>query len=104
MRGRWASAALGAGIARYRANQRAQEEIESVNQTNQLEMEKMRASYQHEIDQLKAHQAHARPKPQQSASSEDPFVKLKKLAELKQQGIITDEEFQKLKGGLLSKI
>jgi hypothetical protein len=36
MRGRWASAALGAGIARHRADQRAQQE-ESVKQANQIE-------------------------------------------------------------------
>ena len=37
MRGRWASAGLGAGIARHRADQGAQQEIESVNQANQIE-------------------------------------------------------------------
>ena len=41
MRGRWASAALGAGIARYSADQEAQQEIQAVNQANQIEMEKM---------------------------------------------------------------
>jgi hypothetical protein len=35
---------------------------------------------------------------------EDPYQKLKKYADLNQQGIITEEEFQKLKLSLLSKI
>ena len=39
MRGRWASAALGAGIARHRTEMRMDEQAES---------------YQREIDQLKA--------------------------------------------------
>ena len=104
MRGRWASAALGAGIARHRAEGRAQQEIDAANQASQLEMEKMRASYQHEIDQLKASQGQARPQPQHSAGAEDPFAKLKKLADLKQQGILTEEEFQKAKAELLSKL
>ena len=105
MRGRWASAALGAGIARHRAEERAQQDIDAANQASQLEMEKMRASYQHEIDQLKANQTRAQPRPQQSAADpQDPFTKLKKLADLKQQGILTEQEFQKVKAQLLSKL
>jgi len=104
MRGRWASAALGAGIARHRAEERAQQDIDAANQASQLEMEKMRASYQHEIDQLKANQARAQPRPQQSDEPQDPFTKLKKLADLKQQGILTEQEFQKVKAQLLSKL
>jgi len=102
MRGRWASAAIGAGIARHRAEGRAQQEIDAANQASQLEMEKMKASYQHEIDQLRASQAQARPQPQQSA--EDPMAKLKKLADLKQQGILSEEEFQKMKASLIAQL
>ena len=103
MRGRWASAAVGAGIARHRAAGRAEAEVNSANQANQLEMEKMQASYQHEIDQLKGQQQ-AAPQPQQAAASEDPMTKLKKLADLKAQGVISEEEFQKLKADLLTKL
>ncbi|MGB8449879.1 MAG: SHOCT domain-containing protein [Nitrososphaeraceae archaeon] len=102
MRGRWASAAIGAGIARHRAEGRAEQEIQAANQASQLEMEKMKASYQHEIDQLRASQAHAPPQPQQSA--EDPMAKLKKLADLKQQGILSEEEFQKMKTSLIAQL
>ena len=35
---------------------------------------------------------------------EDPAQKLQKYADLKQKGVITDEEFQKLKANLLSQI
>ena len=102
MRGRWASVAIGAGIARHRAEGRAEQEIQAANQASQLEMEKMKASYQHEIDQLRASQAHAPPQPQQSA--EDPMAKLKKLADLKQQGILSEEEFQKMKTSLIAQL
>ena len=102
MRGRWASAAIGAGIARHRAEGRAQQEIDAANQASQLEMEKMKASYQHEIDQLRASQVQARPQPQQAA--EDPMAKLKKLADLKQQGILSEEEFQKMKASLIAQL
>jgi multidrug resistance efflux pump len=44
------------------------------------------------------------PQPQPQPQHEDPTQKLQKYAELKQKGIITDEEFQKLKADLLSKI
>jgi len=104
MRGRWASAAIGAGIARSRAEGRAQQEVSAANQASQLEMEKMKSSYQHEIDQLKASQAQAPPQPQQSAASEDPMAKLKKLADLKAQGILSEEEFQKMKADLIAKM
>ena len=102
MRGRWASMAIGAGIARHRAEGRAEQEIQAANQASQLEMEKMKASYQHEMDQLRASQARAPPQPQQSA--EDPMAKLKKLADLKQQGILSEEEFQKMKTSLIAQL
>ena len=92
MRGRWASAAIGAGIARNRAEDRAQ-----------AQMDQQAASYQREIDQLKAAQAQPS-QAQQSSGQEDVTQKLKKLADLKQQGILTEEEFQKLKTDLLAKL
>jgi Short C-terminal domain len=104
MRGRWASAAIGAGIARNRANAAADQQMQAADQANQIEMEKMKASYQHELDQLKAKQAQA-PQPQQSSGGqEDITTKLRKLGELKQQGILSEEEFQKLKADLIAKL
>ena len=100
MRGRWASAAIGAGIARHRADGRAQQEIQAADQASQLEMEKMKAQHQHEMDQLRADKAQTQP--QQSA--EDPMAKLKKLADLKQQGILSEEEFQKMKASLIAQL
>ena len=87
MRGRWASAAIGASIARNRAGAKMDEQAES---------------YQREIDQLKAAQAQPS-QAQQSSGQEDITQKLKKLTDLKQQGILTEEEFQKLKTDLLAK-
>ena len=104
MRGRWASAAIGAGIARNRAQGRAEQEVNAANQANQVEMEKMKASYQHEIDQMKASQAQAQAAPQPQQAAEDPMVKLKKLADLKQQGILSEEEFQKMKAALINQM
>jgi putative oligomerization/nucleic acid binding protein len=104
MRGRWASAAIGAGIARNRAQGRAEQEVNAANQANQVEMEKMKANYQHEIDQMKASQAQAQAAPQPQQPAEDPMVKLKKLADLKQQGILSEEEFQKMKASLISQL
>ena len=53
---------------------------------------------QRQIESLQ--QQKQQPQPQH----EDPAQKLKKYAELKQQGIITEEEFTKLKTDLLSKM
>ena len=76
----------------------------AADQANQIEMEKMKASYQHELDQLKASQAQARQPQQSSGGQEDITTKLRKLGELKQQGILSEEEFQKLKADLIAKL
>jgi len=102
MRGRWASAAVGAGIARHRAGAAADQQVQAANQASQLEMQKMEAQHQHEMDQFRMSQAQAAPQPQQAA--EDPMAKLKKLADLKQQGILSEEEFQKMKASLLAQL
>ena len=102
MRGRWASAAVGAGIARHRAGAAADQQVQAANQASQLEMQKMEAQHQHEMDQLRMSQAQAAPQPQQAA--EDPMAKLKKLADLKQQGIFSEEEFQKMKAALIAQL
>ena len=103
MRGRWASAAVGAGIARHRAGAAADQQVQAANQASQLEMQKMEAQHQHEMDQLRMSQAQAAPQPQAQAA-EDPMAKLKKLADLKQQGILSEEEFQKMKAALIAKL
>ena len=97
MRGRWASAAIGAGIARNRAGR----EMEQQDAAHQREMDQLRAEQQRQIDELKQQQ---QSKPQQSSGQEDVTQKLQKLADLKKQGILSDEEFQKLKMELLAKL
>ena len=57
---------------------------------------------QRQIEALQQQKQQQQPQPQ--AQQEDHFQKLKKYGELRQQGIITEEEFQKLKADLLSKI
>jgi hypothetical protein len=96
MRGRWASAAIGAGVARRRAGA----EMEQQDAAHQREMDQLKADQQRQIDELKQQQS----KPQQSSGQEDVTQKLQKLADLKKQGILSDEEFQKLKMELLAKM
>lgn len=96
MRGRWASAAIGAGVARRRAGA----EMEQQDSAHQREMDQLKADQQRQIDELKQQQS----KPQQSSGQEDVTQKLQKLADLKKQGILSDEEFQKLKMELLAKL
>jgi hypothetical protein len=98
MRGRWASAAIGAGVARRRAGA----DMEQQDAAHQREMDELKAEQQRQIDQLKQQQQQS--KPQQSSNEEDVTQKLQKLADLKKQGILSDEEFQKLKMELLAKI
>jgi hypothetical protein len=96
MRGRWASAALGAGIARSRAAG----DMQAQEAAHQQEIDQLKAEQQRQIDQLKQSQSQA----QQSSGQEDVTQKLQKLADLKKQGILSDEEFQKMKTELLAKM
>ena len=98
MRGRWASAAIGAGVARRRAGA----EMEQQDAAHQQEINQLKADQQRQIDELKQQQQQS--KPQQPSGQEDITQKLQKLADLKKQGILTDEEFQKMKTDLLAKL
>ena len=98
MRGRWASAAIGAGVARRRAGA----EMEQQEAAHQREMDQLKAEQQREIEHMQQLQ-NAKQHPQQSGQ-EDVTQKLQKLADLKKQGILSDEEFQKLKMELLAKL
>jgi multidrug resistance efflux pump len=102
MRGRWASAALGAGIARRRMGS----EMDQQAQAHEAEMQKAQQQIDAQQRQLEAlqQQQKQQPQPQPQSQHDDITEKLKKYGELKQQGLITDEEFQKLKADLLSKI
>jgi multidrug resistance efflux pump len=100
MRGRWASAAIGAGVARRRAGA----EMNQQNQAHEAEMQKAQQQIDAQQRQLEAmHQQKQQPQ-QAQPQQEDITQKLKKYGDLKQQGLITDEEFQKLKADLLSKM
>jgi hypothetical protein len=98
MRGRWASAAIGAGVARRHAGA----EMEQQDAAHQQEINQLKAEQQRQIDELKQQQQQS--KPQQPSGEEDVTVKLQKLADLHKQGILSDEEFQKTKAELLAKL
>src|SRR5215217_2448685 len=101
MRGRWASAAIGAGIARRRMGN----EMDQQAQAHEAEMQRAQQQIDAQQKQLEAlQQQQKQPQPQPRSQHDDITEKLKKYGELKQQGLITDEEFQKLKADLLSKI
>lgn len=102
MRGRWASAAIGAGVARRRAGAEMDQQAKAFN-AQQDQAQRQIEAQQRQIEALQ--QQKQQPQPQQpQPQQEDPTQKLKKYADLKQQGIITEEEYQKLKADLLSKI
>ena len=96
MRGRWASAAIGAGMARRSAGRQMEQET----QAHEAQMQQAQQQIDAQQRQLEALQKQQSPQPQQ----EDLTQKLKKYGDLKQQGLITEQEFQKLKADLLSKM
>jgi Tfp pilus assembly protein FimV len=100
MRGRWASAAIGAGVARRRAGAEMDQQAQAFNAQQQQAQQQIEAQQR----QIEALQQQKQQPQQTQPQQEDPIQKLKKYADLKQQGIISEEEFQKLKANLLSKI
>jgi Tfp pilus assembly protein FimV len=100
MRGRWASAAIGAGIARRRAGAEMDQQAQAFDAQQQQAQQQIEAQQR----QIEALQQQKQQPQQTQPQQEDPIQKLKKYADLKQQGIISEEEFQKLKASLLSKI
>ena len=101
MRGRWASAALGAGIARRRAGQEMDEQAQAFEAQQQQAQRQIEAQ-QRQIEALQ--QQKQQPQSQPQSQQEDITQKLQKYADLHQKGILSDEEFQKLKADLLSKM
>jgi hypothetical protein len=100
MRGRWASAALGAGIARRRAGQEMDDQAQAFEAQQQQAQRQIEAQQR----QIEALQQQKFQKPQSQPQQEDITQKLQKFADLHQKGLLTDDEFRKLKADLLSKI
>lgn len=86
MRGRIASFAVGAAVA---------------NRRNAWAMEEKAQMQQAQQQQAQQTQETQRP---QSSNQEDLTEKLQKYADLHQRGLLTDEEFQKLKAALIAKL
>jgi multidrug resistance efflux pump len=95
MRGRWASAAIGAGVARRRAG----EQMDHQSQQYEAQLE----AQQRQIESLQQ-QKQAQPQQAPQTQQEDLTLKLKKYDELRKQGVLSEEEFQKLKTDLISKM
>jgi multidrug resistance efflux pump len=101
MRGRWASAAIGAGIARRRAGAEMDQQAQAFN-AQQDQAQRQIEAQQRQIEALQ--QQKQQPQQASQPQQEDLTAKLKKYGDLKQQGLISEEEFQKLKADLLSKM
>ena len=100
MRGRWASAALGAGIARRRAGAEMDQQARQYEAQQQQQQQTIEAQQR----QIEAMQQQKQQPQQPQQQQEDVTQKLLKYAELKKQGVLSEEEFQKLKADLLSKM
>jgi multidrug resistance efflux pump len=104
MRGRWASAALGAGIARRRAQNEMDQQSQAFDAQQQQAQRQIEAQ-QRQIEALQQQQHGHQSQPQQaSGGQEDITSKLQKLADLHQKGLLTDDEFSKMKMNLLSQL
>ena len=103
MRGRWASAAIGAGIARRRMGYEMDQQAQAYESELQQAQQQIEAQ-QRQLEALQQQKQQPQPQPQPQQQQEDLTQKLKKYGDLKREGLITEEEFQKLKADLLSKL
>ena len=103
MRGRWASAALGAGIARRRAGAAMDQQAQAFDAQQQQAQRQIEAQ-QRQIEALQQQKFQPQSQCQPQSQQEDITQKLQKFADLHQKGLLTDDEFRKLKADLLSKI
>lgn len=90
MRGRIASFAIGSAVATRRTEARMSSQAEA-----------QQAQAQAQAAQAQLAQAQQAP---QAPPQEDITQKLQKLADLHKQGILSDEEFQKMKADLIAKL
>jgi multidrug resistance efflux pump len=79
-------------------------EMDQQAQAHDAEMQRAQQQIDAQQKQLEAMQQQKQQPQQAQPQQEDITQKLKKYGDLKQQGLITDEEFQKLKADLLSKM
>lgn len=104
MRGRWAAFAVGRAAANSRsqaAMQQQQHQADQAMQQQQQLAQQQAQAQQAEIDRLRSQQSQ---NVQSSSSQVDVTDKIQKLGELHQKGLLTDEEFTKMKMDLLSKL
>jgi multidrug resistance efflux pump len=73
-------------------------------QANQAQQQAAQNQIEAQQRQIEALQQQQNQQPQSQPQQEDVTQKLQKYADLHQKGILSDEEFQKLKADLLSKI
>ena len=95
-RGRWASMAIGAGIVRHRVGAGMDQERQAY-ESQQDQAQRQIEAQQRQIEALQGQQ-------QQKPKQEDPTQGLQKYSDLRQKGLLTEEEFQKLKADLLSQM
>jgi len=103
MRGRCASAALGAGIARARSGREMDQQQQAFDAQQQQAQQQIEAQ-QRQIEALQQQKFQQQQQPKSQSQHDDVYEKLKKYGELKQQGILSEQEFQKLKMDLLAKV
>ncbi|ALI36276.1 hypothetical protein NMY3_02075 [Candidatus Nitrosocosmicus oleophilus] len=107
MRGRWAAFAVGRAAANSRsqaAMQQQQQQADMAMQQQQQLAQQQAQAQQAEIDRLRAQQSQQTQNVQSSSSQGDVTEKIQKLGDLHQKGLLTDEEFAKMKMQLLSQM
>jgi multidrug resistance efflux pump len=78
--------------------------MDQQSQAHEAQMQQAQQQIEAQRRQIESLQQQQKQSPQPQQQGEDLAQKLRKYGDLKQQGLITEEEFQKLKADLLSKM
>lgn len=86
------------------ARRRASYEMDQQAQSHESQMQQAQQQIEEQQRQIESLKQQKQSERVQAPQEEDMTQKLQKYGSLKQQGLITEDEFQKLKSDLLSKI
>jgi Short C-terminal domain len=91
------AAVVGGMVGRRSARRQMESMQKQAQQAQQVQVQAQQVQVQAQQVQAQAQQA-------QASTKSDPMQEIAKLGELKQKGLLTEEEFQKMKANLIAKM
>jgi general transcriptional corepressor CYC8 len=95
---------LRAAMIGHVAGSSARRQMEGMQKQAQAQQAQAQAQAQAQQAQAQAQQAQAQAQQAQASAKTDPMQEIAKLGDLKAKGLLTEEEFQKMKANVLAKM